>query len=105
MRYRDNLLFYFICCVLQIVNNKFTSIDVDKWDYFARDCHAVGLSYDFDWKYDILYNLIILVLLILYRHYISGCRVLYDDDLERKTICPMDKVNNSVKIDFSYNVL
>ena len=62
MRYRDNLLFYFfICCVLQIVNNKFTSIDVDKWDYFARDCHAVGLSYDFDWKYDILYNIIILI--------------------------------------------
>jgi HD superfamily phosphohydrolase len=58
----------------EIVNNKFTSIDVDKWDYFARDCHEVGLSYDFDWK-----------------QYMSVCRVLYDNDLQRKAICPMDR--------------
>ena len=34
----------------QIVSNKYTSIDVDKWDYCARDCHGLRLSYDFDWK-------------------------------------------------------
>lgn len=63
----------------EIVSNKFTSIDVDKWDYFARDCHGLGLSYDFDWK-----------------RYISICQVLYDCDLERKTICPKEKEATSL---------
>ena len=32
-----------------IVNNKRNSIDVDKWDYLARDCYNLGMkrSYDF----------------------------------------------------------
>ena len=32
----------------QIVANKDTGIDVDKWDYFARDCHYLGLANNFD---------------------------------------------------------
>ena len=32
----------------QIVANKDTGIDVDKWDYFARDCHYLGMSNNFD---------------------------------------------------------
>ncbi len=38
-------VFYF-----QIVANKRTGIDVDKWDYFARDCHCLGIPNNFDWK-------------------------------------------------------
>eukprot|EP00795_Rhopilema_esculentum_P001782 gene1782-16269_t len=34
----------------QIVANKKTGIDVDKWDYFARDCHHLGISNNFDYK-------------------------------------------------------
>lgn len=32
----------------QIVSNKRNSIDVDKWDYFARDCHHLGIKNNFD---------------------------------------------------------
>ena len=35
---------------LQIVSNERTGLDVDKFDYFARDCHALGLSNMFDHK-------------------------------------------------------
>ena len=31
--------------------NKSTGIDVDKWDYFIRDCHYMGLQCEFDYKY------------------------------------------------------
>lgn len=34
--------------VLQIVANKRNGIDVDKWDYFARDCHGLGIKNNFD---------------------------------------------------------
>ena len=32
----------------EIVANKRTGIDVDKWDYFARDCHCLGIPNNFD---------------------------------------------------------
>lgn len=31
-----------------IVANKRNGIDVDKFDYFARDCHVLGLTKSFD---------------------------------------------------------
>ncbi|XP_022343094.2 deoxynucleoside triphosphate triphosphohydrolase SAMHD1-like isoform X2 [Crassostrea virginica] len=31
-----------------IVANKRCEIDVDKWDYFARDCHMLGINNNFD---------------------------------------------------------
>ncbi|XP_022083954.1 deoxynucleoside triphosphate triphosphohydrolase SAMHD1-like isoform X1 [Acanthaster planci] len=31
-----------------IVANKSNGIDVDKWDYFLRDCHNLGISSSFD---------------------------------------------------------
>lgn len=34
----------------QIVANKKSGIDVDKWDYFARDCHMLGIRNNFDHK-------------------------------------------------------
>ena len=44
-----------VCCCAepppQIVANKYTEIDVDKWDYFTRDCHALGLKHGFDYQY------------------------------------------------------
>ncbi|CAI8021437.1 Deoxynucleoside triphosphate triphosphohydrolase SAMHD1, partial [Geodia barretti] len=36
----------------EIVANKGTGVDVDKWDYFARDCHHLGIPNSFDlWRY------------------------------------------------------
>lgn len=35
---------------LQIVANHETGIDVDKWDYFIRDCHYMGLQHEFDYR-------------------------------------------------------
>ncbi|KAL0151834.1 hypothetical protein M9458_052835 [Cirrhinus mrigala] len=32
----------------EIVANKQNGIDVDKWDYFARDCHHLGIRNSFD---------------------------------------------------------
>ncbi|KFO86307.1 Deoxynucleoside triphosphate triphosphohydrolase SAMHD1, partial [Buceros rhinoceros silvestris] len=34
----------------EIVANKTNGIDVDKWDYFARDCHHLGIQNNFDYK-------------------------------------------------------
>uniref|UniRef100_A0A8C3UZ66 Deoxynucleoside triphosphate triphosphohydrolase SAMHD1 n=1 Tax=Catharus ustulatus TaxID=91951 RepID=A0A8C3UZ66_CATUS len=34
----------------EIVANKENGIDVDKWDYFARDCHHLGIPNNFDYK-------------------------------------------------------
>ena len=43
----------------QIVANKRTGIDVDKWDYYARDCHYLGVRHDFQWRFDIIIIMII----------------------------------------------
>ncbi|XP_053387683.1 deoxynucleoside triphosphate triphosphohydrolase SAMHD1-like isoform X3 [Mercenaria mercenaria] len=32
----------------EIVSNKRNGIDVDKWDYFARDCHMLGIQNNFN---------------------------------------------------------
>ncbi|XP_069740423.1 deoxynucleoside triphosphate triphosphohydrolase SAMHD1-like [Narcine bancroftii] len=34
----------------QIVANRKSGIDVDKWDYFARDCHHLGIQNNFDFE-------------------------------------------------------
>ncbi|XP_062597868.1 deoxynucleoside triphosphate triphosphohydrolase SAMHD1-like [Saccostrea cucullata] len=34
--------------LFEIVSNKRNGIDVDKWDYFARDCRMVGINSNFD---------------------------------------------------------
>ncbi|XP_034352058.1 deoxynucleoside triphosphate triphosphohydrolase SAMHD1 isoform X2 [Arvicanthis niloticus] len=34
----------------EIVANKRNGIDVDKWDYFARDCHHLGIQNNFDYQ-------------------------------------------------------
>lgn len=34
----------------EIVANKRTGIDVDKFDYFSRDCHCLGINNSFDHK-------------------------------------------------------
>ena len=35
---------------IQIVANEKNGIDVDKWDYFARDCHYLGVKTNFDYR-------------------------------------------------------
>uniref|UniRef100_H2YZ78 Uncharacterized protein n=1 Tax=Ciona savignyi TaxID=51511 RepID=H2YZ78_CIOSA len=32
----------------EIVSNERNKVDVDKWDYFARDCHHLGMKNGFD---------------------------------------------------------
>jgi deoxynucleoside triphosphate triphosphohydrolase SAMHD1 len=34
--------------LFEIVANKRNGIDVDKFDYFARDCHQLGMKWSFD---------------------------------------------------------
>ena len=34
----------------QIVANKRNHIDVDKWDYFVRDSHYLGITISFDYR-------------------------------------------------------
>lgn len=67
---------------LQIVANKTSEIDVDKMDYFARDCHGLGMKSDFD-----------------HLRYIQNCRVMIVDDAgtQRSAICIRDKVKNEFK--------
>ncbi|KAK2851501.1 hypothetical protein Q5P01_007777 [Channa striata] len=56
----------------EIVANKRNGIDVDKWDYFARDCCHLGIQNNFD-----------------YRRYMKFARV-FDVD-GQKNICTRDK--------------
>ncbi|KAF3696974.1 Deoxynucleoside triphosphate triphosphohydrolase SAMHD1 [Channa argus] len=56
----------------EIVANKRNGIDVDKWDYFARDCYHLGIQNNFD-----------------YRRYMKFARV-FDVD-GQKNICTRDK--------------
>ncbi|XP_067121332.1 deoxynucleoside triphosphate triphosphohydrolase SAMHD1-like [Centruroides vittatus] len=34
----------------QIVNNEDSGLDVDKWDYYLRDCHYLGIKCGFEYK-------------------------------------------------------
>lgn len=56
----------------EIVANKRNGIDVDKWDYFARDCYHLGIQNNFD-----------------YHRFLKFARVCEVDG--RKTICTRDK--------------
>ncbi|KAM4562221.1 deoxynucleoside triphosphate triphosphohydrolase SAMHD1 [Odontesthes bonariensis] len=56
----------------EIVANKRNGIDVDKWDYFARDCYHLGIQNNFD-----------------YRRFLKFARVCEVDG--QKLICTRDK--------------
>ncbi|TKS77698.1 Deoxynucleoside triphosphate triphosphohydrolase SAMHD1 [Collichthys lucidus] len=56
----------------EIVANKRNGIDVDKWDYFARDCYHLGIQNNFD-----------------YRRFLKFARVCKVDG--QKHICTRDK--------------
>ncbi|XP_047470194.1 deoxynucleoside triphosphate triphosphohydrolase SAMHD1-like [Penaeus chinensis] len=36
--------------LFEIVNNRRTGADVDKWDYFLRDCHGLGINVTFEYE-------------------------------------------------------
>ncbi|KAM6924387.1 deoxynucleoside triphosphate triphosphohydrolase SAMHD1-like [Xenentodon cancila] len=57
----------------EIVANKLNGIDVDKFDYFARDCHHLGIQKNFD-----------------HLRFFMFARVCKCDD-DRKHICSRDK--------------
>jgi len=48
-------------------------MDVDKWDYLARDCHMLGIKNSFD-----------------YKRFLEFAKVINVDD--EKQICTRDKV-------------
>ncbi|XP_061487685.1 deoxynucleoside triphosphate triphosphohydrolase SAMHD1 isoform X2 [Rhineura floridana] len=56
----------------EIVANKRCGIDVDKWDYFARDCYHLGIQNNFD-----------------YERFIKFARVCQVEN--KKSICTRDK--------------
>ena len=57
--------------------NKKNGMDVDKWDYFARDCHHLGMGCTFD-----------------HRRYMAFARVIQVD--EWMQICTRDKVGSVI---------
>ncbi|KAK9981766.1 hypothetical protein ABG768_001290 [Culter alburnus] len=61
----------------EIVANKLNGIDVDKWDYLARDCHYLGIPNGFD-----------------HERLLKSARVC--DVKKRKHICFRDKVAENV---------
>ncbi|XP_076110375.1 deoxynucleoside triphosphate triphosphohydrolase SAMHD1-like isoform X1 [Mytilus galloprovincialis] len=64
----------------EIVANKRNEIDVDKMDYFARDCHGLGMKSNFD-----------------HLRYISQCRVMFSSDKsEETTIAVRDKEEHNL---------
>lgn len=63
----------------EIVANKRNGIDVDKWDYFSRDCHALGIATSFD-----------------YKRFIKFVKVLQSVDDDRLQICARDKEVSSL---------
>ncbi|XP_052063151.1 deoxynucleoside triphosphate triphosphohydrolase SAMHD1-like [Mytilus californianus] len=59
----------------EIVANKQNAIDVDKMDYFARDCHGLGMTSNFN-----------------HSRFISQCRIMFPfTDSEETTIAVRDK--------------
>ena len=58
--------------------NKRNGLDVDKWDYFARDCHQLGIKNNFD-----------------HSRFIKLARVI--DYNGEKQICTRDKVSDSAQ--------
>ncbi|XP_077573650.1 deoxynucleoside triphosphate triphosphohydrolase SAMHD1 [Stigmatopora nigra] len=71
----------------EIVANKRTGIDMDKWDYFARDCYHLGIQNNSD-----------------YRRYLKFVRVCEVDG--EKVICTRDKeVNNLYDMFYTRNCL
>ena len=59
------------------MSNEIYGIDVDKWDYFARDCHCLGIANNFD-----------------YKGYIAFAKVMKVDG-DRLQICSRDKVRKT----------
>lgn len=61
--------------LFQIISNKTSGVDVDKWDYFARDCHHLGIANSFNHERFIRFTRVIAV----------------PADGDRKHICAMKK--------------
>ncbi|KAI0234740.1 Deoxynucleoside triphosphate triphosphohydrolase SAMHD1 [Lamellibrachia satsuma] len=63
----------------EIVTNKRNGVDVDKWDYFARDCHQLGITNNFD-----------------HTRFLKFARVIRDEVDGRRHICFRDKEERSI---------
>ncbi|XP_077992968.1 deoxynucleoside triphosphate triphosphohydrolase SAMHD1-like [Glandiceps talaboti] len=66
----------------EVVSNKTNGIDVDKWDYFARDCKHLNIANNFD-----------------HSRFIKFCRVVQDGEKGTHHICVRDKeVDNAYEM-------
>ncbi|KAI0229121.1 Deoxynucleoside triphosphate triphosphohydrolase SAMHD1 [Lamellibrachia satsuma] len=63
----------------EIVANKKNGVDVDKWDYFARDCHQLGITNNFD-----------------HMRFLKFTRVICDEGDGKKHICFRDKEEQNI---------
>ncbi|KAG1682154.1 Deoxynucleoside triphosphate triphosphohydrolase SAMHD1 [Nymphon striatum] len=59
MRGPNKQFLYEDLVAFQIVANKRCGIDVDKWDYFLRDSHNLGMKCNYDYQRFILYARVI----------------------------------------------
>ncbi|XP_067260333.1 deoxynucleoside triphosphate triphosphohydrolase SAMHD1-like [Chanodichthys erythropterus] len=68
----------------EIVSNERNKIDVDKWDYFDRDCHHLGISKSFDHQRLLKFARV--------------CEVKIKDEAEkmRRSICYRDKEADNI---------
>ena len=80
---------------LQIVANSETGIDVDKWDYFIRDCHYIGLQHEFDCKYVYVFGHYAANYLLLWleiRRLMQLSKIRHEKDSKQLKICYNEKV-------------
>ena len=68
------------CFLYEIIANKKTGIDVDKWDYFLRDSYFLKINHVFD-----------------YDRYILQSRLIKTGARNRWTICIRDKEKSMIE--------
>ncbi|CAC5410614.1 SAMHD1 [Mytilus coruscus] len=82
---KDNKARYYM---YEIVANKRNEIDVDKMDYFARDCHGLGMKSNFD-----------------HLRFISQCKVMFSSDTPDETTIAFETKFTDVLVEANDHLL
>ena len=82
----------------EIVSNKITGIDVDKWDYFARDSYHLGIPNSFDMGRCMEFSRVIEVEKKVKVNSVKK-------EVKRLQICSRDKVHNSCSTPLQQHVM